>query len=183
MPRRRPVLAALALALAAVLAPACASRIQHHTQYSEDVDFGRIQTYAWIRDAGIIDLSPDAAQLKDPARVEGMIREAVDRELANKGLRQVAHDEADVLVMFTLGIRTLEVAIGTNAVEYGLVWHSKESEIHQRGELSLDIFDRASKAHIWHGSAEKRITEDDEPAVLVDRAAVLILSEFPPAPR
>lgn len=174
----------LALALAAAtplaLELACAPRVHHHSEYARGHDFAGLRTYAWIRDDGIIAESPDAGYLKDPAAAERRIREAVDRNLAARGYTRVDPEAADFLVSFAIGMRASEWALGYNAQEYGLVWHARDSELHRKGELAIDLFDRATHAHIWHGSAARRIESDDNLGELVDRAVALILADFPP---
>ena len=180
MPGRR---LALLLALAgAAGAPACANRIHHHAEYERGRDYSALRTYAWITDAPMIGQSPDAANLKDPAAAEARIRGAVEHQLGARGFTKVPREGADFLVAFSLGLRVTEVALGYNAEEFGLVWHSKGGETHRKGELSIDLFDPKTRAHIWHGSAAKQITESDDPGTLVDQAAALILSQFPPPP-
>lgn len=183
MPRRplsASVLACTFALVATTLAPACATQIDHHSEYADGTDFAAIRTYAWVADENIIAASRDAEELRDPAAAEAMIRAAVERELAKKGLEKAPQESADVLLMFTVGIREDNVAFGINA-SFGLTYHSGQHASHQHGELSIDVFERASREHVWHGSAEKRIDEDDRPADLINGAVALILSEFPPS--
>ncbi|MEZ4380465.1 MAG: DUF4136 domain-containing protein [Nannocystaceae bacterium] len=184
MPRRSASASASVLVCAAALVVgahdlACARAIDHHTEYAQGTDFAAIRTYAWVADADVIAASRDAEALRDPAAIERMIRAAVDREMATKGLTVATQESADVLLMFTVGLREDNVAFGINA-SFGLTYHSGEHASHQHGELSIDVFERASREHIWHGSAAKRIDEDDRAAALIDEAVALILSEFPP---
>ncbi|MEZ4453338.1 MAG: DUF4136 domain-containing protein [Nannocystaceae bacterium] len=176
----RPLALALALSAVPLAAPACAPRVHHHTEYARDVDFSALRTYAWIRDDGIIAESPDAGYLKDPASAERTIRDDVDHVLQSKGYAKVAPGEADFLVSFAIGMRETEWALGYNAEEFGLVYHARDSELHRKGELAIDLFDRASKAHIWHGSAARKIEPDADLKALVEQAVALILADLPP---
>ena len=47
------------------------------------------------------------------------------------------------------------------------------------GTLAVDIFENTDKEAIWHGSASKRLSQDNGTLELIDEAVTALLAEFP----
>ena len=70
---------------------------------------------------------------------------------------------------------------GWGGMYYG---YEMETTVRQytRGMLAIDVFDVAERRPVWHGVAEKRITESDreDAAATIREAVNAILDGFPP---
>jgi len=122
------------------------------------------------------------------------ILSAVETALTAKGYRKVSRAESpDFVLAFTIGSRE-EIRVdsypstyyGGGHYRWGGRYHGYGTETRVRqytkGMLAMDIFDVAERRPVWHGVAEKSISEADrEDAEGTIKAAVdAILAGFPP---
>jgi hypothetical protein len=177
----------------ACLALACASPIRTEHDASPSADFSRYATYAWIGESPLAPAAAESGSQGEPRRVdEGMIRSAVEAELAARGYRPAPSDAADLLVAFEVGSEKKVVeepvagraTVYTAGYSYGTWYRSAavRTRTYTKGTLSLDFFDRSSHEAVWVGWASKRITGADEPGPLIREAVRRILLDFPARP-
>ena len=192
-----------ALSLLVVLTlSACAATLKSSVDVADHAEFGELRTYAWITDQPMFASNVVSPEVVNPLN-EQRIRAAIEEQLENKGYRRVSIDQADFVVAFTLGARErVRVQQYYNNLGYGFYGYHRGfgrfgrgfggfgrgfdgfgSSVSVRtfteGILVVDIFENTAKEAIWHGSATKRLSRDDEPRGLIDEAVAVLLAEFP----
>lgn len=175
---------------------ACASTFQATHDYDPEKDFGDYRYYAWISE-NPMKIGP-STRINNPL-VEERVMDAVEQRLDAQGYQKVIEPRsADFVLSFTVGSRE-EIRVDSYpsmsaSVGYGYPRHwgwggmyygvSTETSVRQytQGMLAIDIFDVEERRPVWHGVAEKRISESDrEDAVGTIQAAVdALLAGFPP---
>jgi len=100
-------------------------------------------------------------------------------------------DNADFVVAYTIGTRG-EIRVSSYPVAYQGSWgwhvhcsyyyireYSEQS--YTKGTLGVDIFDGKSKKPVWHGWAEKMITESDRkgPDSAINEGVAKLFESFP----
>lgn len=136
------------------------------------------KTYAWITDELVlIQFGTDQPRVRTKEN-EQRIRDAVDRELVTRGFELVAPEEADVLVAFSVGLRTryrLEGGPGTAISMDG------PGETQTEGTLNIYLVDRIGDREVWHGWATKTLRSTDDPQTVIDHAVTRIMAVYPGA--
>lgn len=190
-----------ALALLAVLlvaTPAAGQKLKIETHKDPAADFSAIKTYAWLPPAPLVNNAPDG--LTNPTLSQEVlgphIVEAVDRQLARRGLTQVDQSTADVLVVYfaamTVGFQKSYVG-----EYYGYItgWGSPipsglapstSSDIYEQGTVVVDLVQRASNRAIWRGSVVTRVHQErklEERIARINDGTVRMFERFPIPPR
>ena len=174
--------------LAAVLLVACASVVVDvRYNFDKNVDFSRFKTYKWVpmKDAPKIDDFRDK-QIKD----------AVDAELARKGLTKTDADTADLYLGYQAGIGT-ETQFTSYKTDWGYGsgwsgggWYSgvsgmttgQTSTIYT-GQLAVDMYDSKSHSLAWRSVASKTIdlkAAPDKQQKNLAKAVAKLLKNYPP---
>ncbi len=180
---RRVVLAGMAALLAA-----CAS-IQTGSHYDESADFGAYRTFAWIDEQPYV---VDGTSPRISPLTQAKIERAIVAELERKGYAFVAQREgADFAIAYTVGTRErIRVDAYPPAFRVYRGWHiyggyvevyEPRAHAYTEGTLGVDVFDNRSRKPVWHGWAEKTITESDrkDPTAAIGRAVGELLARFP----
>lgn len=164
--RSAPVCLGLALFLTS---PAVAElRVQH----DDSVDFGRYRTYAWKK--GTPAARPEVQQ---------WVVDAVERELAAKGLSKAAEGEADLFVK-TYAFGQTDVAAGL-AYTYIPSWNAGVLRFDindvNTGTLIVDLVDPATDAAVWRAMASKAVSRDVAKArKKIDSLTRKMFKSYPP---
>jgi len=118
--------------------------------HEEQADFGAYRTYAWRE--GTPAARPDVQQ---------WIVDSIDRELQDKGLRQV-EGGADAYVS-TVAYGKMDVAQRGNYVRLNGGWGVITNHVvdSTTGYLIVDLIDAASDEAVWRGVAEKVFQSSD----------------------
>jgi hypothetical protein len=177
------------LAILAGVLSGCAT-ISTGSHFDETVNFGAYKSFSWIDDEPLI-----SAGMSMPvsALSESMINAAIRRELENKGYTFTeVRASADFVVAYTIGTRDA-IRVDSYPVDYRgpWGWHVPYSYYHYRelsahtyttGTLGVDIFDNESDKPVWHGWAEKVVTQDDrkDPGPTIDAGVSKLFESFPP---
>lgn len=189
--------AAVAIAFSICLA-GCATSPTVHTDFDPSQSFDGYKTFAWISDEPMI-LSSDLGPNPLVAR---RLKVAIRTTLEEKGFRFVSSaSSADFVVAFTVGARDKMDVRSREVVDYyGTHWRwgydyfdirrpinfprtQVTTRQYTEGSLAIDIFDVERKSPVWHGSASKRLSSDEQKgrsAESTREAVRIILSEFPP---
>jgi len=130
---------ASALAAAALLA-GCTS-IEVSARQVGELEEGRPATFAFA-DGGLVDA--DLAAIRDE------VRAAIGRELGARGMREVARDEAGLLVEF--GVDVSERTVANNAY-----YDFYATEVVEEGTLSIALRDARTDALVWEGSGTSEL--------------------------
>ena len=164
------------------LAFGCAPAVKQ--DYDPSTDFSRLKTYAWR--------SPkqQADTRTENSLMETRVRNAVDREMAEKKYRKAAHDEADFVVTYhyivTQEIDTnsgprIGLGAGSRGTFGGVSFGVGGSESKEIGTLTLDIMSPDGKL-LWRGDTRQRFTAStpEKTTEKIKQAVAAILAKFPP---
>ena len=186
----------LALVLTCVLGTAAAGqKLEIETNRDEKADFSKLKTYAWLPPAPAVKNTTDA--LSNPNLSQEVlgphIVEAVDRQLARRGLTKVESKEAaDALVAYFAAL-TVGFSRTYLGEYYGYVtgWGSPippglapttSATIYEQGAIVVDVVDRVANRGIWRGVARTRVHQDRKLASRIERineAAERMFQKFP----
>jgi len=147
------------------------------TDYMPGTDFSRFHTYTWATIEG--------AQHPNQI-VDAQIKQAIDAQLANKGLTKTTGDTADLLVGYQVAV---DHEKQWNAYGMGGGWGlgggmaTATSSTIDVGTLVLDMYDPSTKKLVWSGRASKTIEPSKNPeknTEHLDKAMAKLLKDFPP---
>lgn len=172
---------------AALLLCGCTTTTDIFTDRDAAVDFSRYHTFSWIDEHPLI-VGGGAAALANPL-MQARIQRAITEELTARGFEFVpVGGEADLVVSFTAGARQ-EVSVDSYPAAYrsGRYWggayigDSVDVRSTTEGALAIDFFDTETKAAVWHGRAERRLSKTDRErrTALIEEAVAAILADFP----
>lgn len=163
-----------ALVLALLLAPAGTLTAQDvRYNFMPNTDFSKYRTYKWVNTAGT---HPD--QIMDAE-----IKQAVDSQLASKGMAKTDSDDADLYVGYQTAVdqETQWNVWGSRAFGTGTgSWTSSKISV---GTLVLDLYDQRTKQLVWTGSATKTVDTSSDPEKHmknIDKAMTKLLKNYPP---
>ncbi len=173
VPRR--IAAAAILALCAAVS-VVAQDVRYHAM--PGTDFSKFKTYKWVAIEG--------AKYPDQI-VDRQIKDAIDAQLAKKGLVKTEGENADLFVGYQ-GVIDHQQQWNTYRLGGG-GWHFGGSvgmatgSTLDIGTLGLDFYDAAGKQLIWRGSATKTLERNASPEKRqknLDKAMAKLLRNFPP---
>ena len=142
------------------------------------INFAAFKTYKWVDIPG--EVKPDQI-------VDAQIRQAIDAELAAKGLTKSANENADLYVGYQTGVnqeRQWNAYGGGGGWRFGGGMASATSTTIAIGTLGLDIYDQKGQQLVWRGSATKTIdpgAKPDKREKNIANAVKKLLKNFPPA--
>jgi hypothetical protein len=155
--------------------------------FDKDADFTKFKTYKWVT-------IKDAAPVN--ALVDKQIKDAVDAELATKGLSKVDTDDADLLVAYQTAIGTEKQFTSYNTDwGYGPGWYrggwygstggmtTGQTSTIYTGQLGLDMYEASKKDLVWRGTASKTIDQKAKPDKQqknLNKAVKKLLKNYPP---
>jgi len=170
---------------------ASSSAVAQDVRYNFDknADFSKFKTYRWVT-------LKDAAKVND--LVDKQIIDAVDAELAAKGLTKVGDDSGNLYIGYQAAIgQEKQFTSYSSGWGYGGGWYrggwyggaggmntttGQTSTIYV-GQLALDMYDSANKALTWRGVASKTIDEKAKPDKQeknLKKAVAKLLKNYPP---
>jgi hypothetical protein len=147
------------------------------SNYMPGTDFTKFKTYKWVNIEGTE--RPDQI-------VDQQIRQAVDAQLASKGMTKTDDEKADMYAAYQVSI-TQQKEWNAYGMGGGLRWGggmaTATSSTIQIGTLGLDFYDPAPKQLIWRGQATKTLNPSKDPQKNQERlnkAVAKLLKDFPP---
>jgi hypothetical protein len=168
---------------ALLMAAGCSSVSVSH-DFDSQADFSKLRTFSWI-DAPETTSDSVQKELQTNSLVEGRVKNAVNRELAAKGIRET-QENPDFLVAFHTGVED-KTDIQSWGYGYGY-WGMRGggvSTIHyQEGTLILDFIDPKSNNLIWRGVGKKVVSQKTSPERSekeINNAVEKILKKYPPS--
>ena len=178
----------VALIACSGLLTACAT-ISTGSHYDETTNFGNYKTFSWIDESPYI---TDSASIRISPLTQTKIQRSIKGELEQKGYTFTKEGkDADFVVAYTVGTRD-KIRVTSYPAEYHGTWgwHVYGSHYYVReysehsyteGTLGVDIFDGESKKPVWHGWAEKTITETDreDPTPVIQEGVAKLFHSFP----
>jgi hypothetical protein len=140
-------------------------------------DFTKYHTYKWVTIEGAA--YPNQI-------VDAQIKDAVDSQLAAKGLTKTTDDKADLYIGYQVSVnqQTQWNAYGMGG---GLRWGggmaSAQSSTINTGTLVLDMYDPSTKILVWTGRATKTLdpnNSQEKKQKNLNKAMQKLLKNFPP---
>jgi Domain of unknown function (DUF4136) len=152
-------------------------------------DFAKYKTYKWAR----------VPKVQYPDQIlDTQIMQAIDAQLATKGLTKSSGDEADLVVTYQAAVNQEKqwnsFSTGDNMWGYGrwggwggygggMSTTTTTSETINIGTLDVDIYDAAAKNQIWKGQATKTLGSGKDPAKVtknINKAMAKLFKKYPP---
>jgi hypothetical protein len=157
--------------------------------FDKNTDFSKFKTYKWVAIKG-------ADQTND--LVDKQVKDALDAELATKGLSKVEGDNADLFVGYQTAIGQ-EKQFNSYSTDwgYGGGWYrggwyggmggssmtTGQTSTIYTGQLVLDMYDSANKDLVWRGVASKTLDPKAKPEKQqknLAKAVKKLLKNYPP---
>jgi hypothetical protein len=174
---RRGALRSLGAAFVVAALTACAPKIRAERVASYPLEAKT--SYAWVTEEPVLIMLGDPQpNVRTPAN-EALLREAIDRELAARGLEHVPQDQADLLVAFSVGTTMRYRLEGgdPNKSMGGIQPGTKQT----KGTLNIYLFDRATAHEVWRGSTSKWLSKSEDPADVANTAVAAVMAAYPGA--
>ena len=157
--------------------------------FDKSTDFSKFKTYKWVPING----APKVNDLLDKD-----IKDAIDAELAKKGLSKTDADSADLYIGYQAGIdkekqfTSYDTGWGYGPGWYGGGWYGggggmttgQTSTIYV-GEMALDMNDSRNHDLVWRGVASKTIDTTAKPEKQqknLNKVVAKLLKNYPPPP-
>ena len=158
--------------------------------FAQGEDFSKYKTYKWVDVKGADHANELTAK---------QIKEAIDANLATKGLQKTDSDTADLYIDIQTAIGTEKQFTSYNTGwGYGPGWgggwygygggmnssttYGSTSTIYV-GQLGIDMYDSAKKELVWRGVASKTIDPKAKPEKQqknITKAVTKLLKNYPP---
>lgn len=162
------------------------SSITVKTDFDPEYDFATFKTYRW---ANAQEINPNDELAKDQL-IYRRVQEAVDKELAAKGMKLVESGDFDIVVVAHAGIKERMQVHQTGGYYggwYDPYWGPYGGSTHvshyEEGTLVIDIVQWEKKELAWRGMGTSILKDIDDPEKVTEYVNIWvakILAEFPP---
>ena len=130
----------------------CAVAMAQSVRYNSmpGTDFSKYHTYKWVTIEG----AQQVSQILD-----AQIKQAVDAQLATKGLTKTDDDKADLYIGYQVALTQDKQwnAYGTGGYRWGGGMATATQSTITTGSLTVDMYEPGTKSLVWTGSATKEI--------------------------
>lgn len=138
-------------------------------------NFAKYKTYKWVNIEG----GSHPNQI-----VDAEIKQAVDSQLASKGLTKTDSDKADLYVGYQIAVDQEKQwnAFGMGGARWGGMASATSSTI-SNGTLVLDLYDPATEQLVWSGNATKTLDpsgNQEKNQNNLNKAMQKLLKNYPP---
>ncbi|MGA9584399.1 MAG: DUF4136 domain-containing protein [Terracidiphilus sp.] len=146
------------------------------SQAMPGTDFSKYHTYKWV----VVEGAKQPNQITD-----AQIKQAVESQLASKGLSKVESDPADLYISYQVAVQqqTQWNAYGTGGMRWGGGMGTATQSTINIGTLVLDFYDPATKQLVWTGSATKTLnpsSNQEKNQNNLNKAMAKLLKNYPP---
>jgi len=154
--------------------PASAQDVRYN--FMPGTDFSKYHTYKWVAIEG----GAHPNQI-----VDAQIKQAVDSQLASKGLTKTDNDKADLYIGYQIAVDQ-EKQWNAYGMGGGVRWGgmaSAQSSTITNGQLVLDMYDPGTKQLVWTGNATKTLDpsgNQEKNQKNLDKAMAKLLKNYPP---
>jgi Domain of unknown function (DUF4136) len=162
----------------AVALMACGAALAQDVRYNSmpGADFSKFHTYKWVNIEG----GSHPNQI-----IDAEIKQAVDSQLAAKGLTKTEDEKADLYVGYQIAVDKEKQwnAFGMGGIGWGGGMGTATSSTINVGTLVLDMYDPTTKQLVWTGNATKTIdpsSNEEKNQKRLDKAMEKLLKHFPP---
>jgi hypothetical protein len=165
----------LMLALS-ILACGVASAQEVRYNFMPGTNFAKYHTYKWVAIEG----ASHPNQI-----VDAQIKQAIDTQLAAKGLTKTDSDKADLYIGYQIAVDQ-ERQWNAYGMGGGLRWGgmaSATSSTISNGTLVVDMYDPSTKQLVWTGNATKTLdpsSNQEKNQKNLDKAMQKLLKNYPP---
>ena len=174
MPRRFRI----SLMLAGMALLCCGVTLAQDVKYNSmpGTDFSKYHTYKWVPIEG----ASHPNQIMDAE-----IKQAIDAQLATKGLTKTDDEKADMYVGYQIAVDQEKQwnAYGMGGgVRFGGMASAQQSTI-SIGSLVVDMYDPGTKQLVWTGTATKTIdpsSNQEKNQKNLNKAMAKLLKNYPP---
>jgi hypothetical protein len=148
-----------------------------HTNYMPGTDFSKYHTYKWV----LIQGASHPNQI-----IDAEIKQAIDTQLAAKGLTKTDNDKADLYVGYQTAV---DQERQWNGYGMGGGWRwgggmaTATSSTISNGSLVVDMYDPATKSLVWTGTATKTLdpsSNEQKNISNLNKAMAKLLKGYPP---
>jgi Domain of unknown function (DUF4136) len=158
----------------ATSAPTVAQDVKYN--FMPGTDFSKYHTYKWVTIAG----ASHPNQIVDQE-----IKQAVDNQLAAKGLTKTDSDKAGLYIGYQIALDQERQwnAFGMGGIRWGGGMGSATSSTITNGTLVLDMYDPTTKELVWTGNATKTLdpsSNQEKNMKNLDKAMAKLLKNYPP---
>lgn len=159
--------------------------------FKPGTDFSKYKTYRWVR----------VPKAQYPNQIlDGQIIQAIDAQLASKGLSKTESESADLVVTYQAAVNQEKqwnsYSTGDSMWGYGrwggwggyggMSTTTTTSSTINIGTLDVDIYDVAQKEQIWRGEATKTLGSGKDPNKVqknLNKAMEKLFKKYPPPPK
>jgi hypothetical protein len=139
-------------------------------------DFTKYHTYKWV----VIEGAQQPSQILD-----AQIKQAIDAQLATKGLTKTDDEKADLYIGYQVAIQQDKQwnAYGTGGYRWGGGMATATQSTITTGSLTLDMYEQGTKSLVWTGSATKQIdtnAKQDKIEKNLNKGMAKMLKNYPP---
>jgi hypothetical protein len=153
--------------------------------FDQQADFSKYKTYKWVAAKGEEQLDELNAK---------MVTNAIDKQLATKGLTKTEGENADLFVRYQFAL-SKEKQMTSYDTGYGMGpgwggrWYggggmsTTTTSTINIGAIALDMYDPAKKQLVWRGVASKQIdtkAKPDKREKNLDKGMAKLLKNYPP---
>jgi Domain of unknown function (DUF4136) len=189
--KRTTIFSAIAMIALTLLALGAAVAQDVRYNFDKNTDFSKFKTYNWVE-------IKDASKLN--SLVDKEIKQAVDAQLAAKGLSKVDGDNADLLIGYQGAVGTEKQFTSYNSSwGYGSGWgrggwygysggpssgfSSGQTSTIYVGQIAIDMYDSANKDLVWRGVVSKTLDPKAKPEKQqknLNKAMAKLFKKYPP---
>jgi Domain of unknown function (DUF4136) len=151
---------------------------QIRTNAMPGADFSKYHTYKWV---------PIESNRHPNQIVDAEIKEAVDKQLASKGLTKTDGDQADLDVAYQVAVgreRQWDAFGSGRGLRWGgLGTGTATSSTIANGTVAVDMYDPSSRELVWRGQATKTLdssTNQEKTQKNLNKAMAKLFKHFPP---
>ncbi len=190
----KPSKISLILMAAAMLLFGCVSASAQDIKYNflPGTDFAKYKTYKWVR----------IPKVEYPNQIlDGQIMQAIDAQLALKGLIKTESDTADLYVCYQAAVSQEKQFNsysndmggwgygrwgGWGGYGGGMSTTTTTSSTINIGTLNVDLYDVTAKNQVWRGAASKTLGSGKDPDKVnknLNKAMAKLFKKYPPPPK
>ncbi len=189
--KTKSILVTIGLFAITVLFSASALAQDVRYNFDKNTDFSKFKTYKWVT-------IKDAQTLN--TMLDQQVKEAIDAQLATKGLTKTDSDTADLLIGYQPAIGTeKEFSSYNSSWGYGPGWYrggwyggpsssmtTGQTTTIYIGQIAIDMYDSGSQALVWRGVVSKQLEPKAKPEKQqknLTKAMTKLFKNYPPQPK
>ena len=154
--------------------------------YNREADFSAYHTYAWQPKMVDVFAGRVRANIRQPINIK-RIKDAIESELAKKGIEKVNRNNADIHIAFHAQleekVNLVDWGYGASYEKayHGHVYYDNTLDVDHftEGTLFIDIIDAKRNELVWRGWTKRRVP-DKVKEKLVNKVVSQVMKKYPP---